>query len=196
MVNSVKSFLWVTRLFGSTPFKINRHNVSISTVGIIHSAITSMTLLLIGLTQVYLDDIDTSDRKTLILAVLRTIFTYICIIADNIFTIIKYEDLKSAIDHLHVYDAAAKFNNKYNCLTLIHCRIVGLIALSLWLPVAYLAYKVENNYPLLEVVTYILFYGCTTSQILLFYGFMMSLHRRFNHLSQLVVKKGIQIIQI
>ncbi|XP_044004002.1 uncharacterized protein LOC122849374 [Aphidius gifuensis] len=189
MVNSVKSLLWAARLFGGTPFKITRHNVSISTVGIIHAAIASMTLLFIGLTQVYLDDIGTIDKKTLVLAVLRTIFTYICIVADVVFTIIKYEDLKSAIDHIHVYDVAAKFNNKYNNLTLIHCRIVGLIALCFWLPVTYLAYKVENNYPLLETITYILFYGTITSQTLLFYGFMMTLYRRFNHLKWMMEMK-------
>ncbi|XP_044004004.1 uncharacterized protein LOC122849375 [Aphidius gifuensis] len=108
---------------------------------------------------------------------------------DVIFTIINYEELRSAIDHIHVYDVAAKFNNKYNNLTLIHCRVVGLIALALWLPVLYVSYKTVDYCPLLEVIAHYLFYSCITTQILLFYGFMMTLYQRFNHLSQLVVKK-------
>lgn len=190
MVNSIKSIIWAARLVGSTPLKITKRNVNISKIGIIYSAIVSVTMLFVAVAQIYFL-YDRVNRNTLILAILRKFLSFFSIITDVIFTIINYEELRSAIDHLHLYDVAAKFNNKYNNLTVIDCRVVGLIILCLWLPVLYISYKAVNYYPLVEVTAHYLFYGCITTQNLLFYGFIMSLYRRFNHLSQLVVKKGI-----
>lgn len=196
MVKSIESLFWVAKIFGSTALKIdgNNNNISLSKFGLVYSALMTFTVLFIGVIQFILDDLHTMDTKSLFLTLIRTCLGCTCFIVDIVITIIKSEHLISALDHLHMYDVAVRLDKKIHHPTVICYRIVVKIILFCWILVGYFAYNVENDYPLLEIFAYWIFYVGMATQILLFFGMMLLLYRRFDHLNQIILRKGIILL--
>lgn len=190
MLSNIKPILSVAKFYGCPPHKIVGNKLIITKWGIINLILISITTIFAFKYSISLDFYNGLIPAFYYIIVLRKTFLLICILSDGIITILKNDQLLSALDHLQFYDVSSKFNNKTHYLTVNCCRVMLVIVVIYGIMHGCLTYFWGNRSLHLDGIILNFHTVIMSLQILKFCSFMWLLYRRFNHLSEIIMPKG------